>query len=67
MKIYVDDMVKSCTSENHIDDLETSAALHKNHMKLNLAKCAFKIMSRCSSELWSHTEGSKLTQRKSKL
>lgn len=47
IEIYMDDiLVKSCTSENHVDDLaETFATLCKYHMMLNLVKCTFRLMS----------------------
>ena len=45
IKVYVDDMlVKSCTISDHIADLqETFDTLHRFQMRLNLAKCAFRV------------------------
>lgn len=47
MKVYVDDMlIKSKKVGTHLDDLkETFDALIKYHMRLNSAKCAFKVSS----------------------
>lgn len=48
IELYVDNiLVKSHTSKNHEDDLEEIfAILGKYHMKLNLAKCTFEVISR---------------------
>lgn len=44
VEIYVDMLVKSMKTEKHIDDLEkTLYTLRKFRMKLNPAKCAFKV------------------------
>ncbi|XP_059436668.1 uncharacterized protein LOC132169694 [Corylus avellana] len=49
MEVYVDDMlVKSMLPEGHIEDLqETFGTLKKYGMKLNPAKCAFGVASKC--------------------
>ena len=46
-EVYVDDMlVKSKEEENHLDDLkETFNILRQYSMKLNPAKCAFRVSS----------------------
>lgn len=45
MEVYVDDMVvKSKATGIHIDDLPF-AILQKYEMKLNLTKCAFRVVS----------------------
>jgi hypothetical protein len=48
VKVYVDDMlVKSIYLANHIEDLEeTFKTLRQYQMKLNPAKCAFRVASR---------------------
>ena len=48
IEVYVDDMlIKSKEEENHLDDLkETFNTLRQYSMKLNLAKCAFRVSSR---------------------
>lgn len=45
MEVYVDDMlVKSVQAANHIADLEEAfSTLRSYKMKLNLAKCAFRV------------------------
>ena len=47
MEVYVDDMlVKSRKAELHLDDLkETFDTLRKYQMRLNLAKCVFRVSS----------------------
>ena len=47
MEVYVDDMlVKSLRKEDHVIDLREMFALpRKYNMKLNLAKCAFRVGS----------------------
>ena len=47
MEVYVDDMlIKSKEVESHLDDLkETFKTLRQYQMKLNLAKCAFRVSS----------------------
>ena len=47
IEVYVDDMlVKSKEEENHLDDLkETFSILRQYSMKLNPAKCAFRVSS----------------------
>ena len=48
MEVYVDDMlVKSLKKDDHVSDLrEMFALLRKYNMKLNLAKCTFRVGSR---------------------
>ena len=48
MEVYVDDMlVKSLKKDNHVSNLrEMFALLRKYNMKLNLAKCAFRVGSK---------------------
>lgn len=48
MEVYMDDMVvKSKFAKTHIDDLKVAfITLQKYQMKLNLTKCAFKVISR---------------------
>ena len=45
MEVYIDDMlVKSTDAKDHIRHLEECfSMLQKNGMKLNLAKCTFKV------------------------
>jgi hypothetical protein len=45
VEVYVDDMlVKSVQAANHIADLEEAfSTLRSYKMKLNLAKCAFRV------------------------
>ena len=45
MEVYMDDMlVKSKEVESHLDDLkETFTTLRQYQMRLNLAKCAFRV------------------------
>ena len=47
VQIYVDDMlVKSRKEDDHLDDLrETFNTLCSYNMKLNLGKCAFRVMA----------------------
>ena len=47
MEVYVDDMlIKSKEELAHLDDLkETFATFRQYHMKLNLGKCAFGVVS----------------------
>lgn len=47
MEVYVDDMlVKSTKKENHISDLETTFQVFRKYkIKLNTAKCTFKVSS----------------------
>ena len=46
-KVYMDDiLVKSKEVESHLDDLkETFTTLRQYQMRLNLAKCAFRVSS----------------------
>ena len=48
VEVYVDDMlVKSKEVKSHLDDLEeTFKTLRQYQMKLNPAKCAFRVSSR---------------------
>ena len=44
MEVYIDDMVKSTTTELHITHLsEAFQILREYDMKLNPAKCAFGV------------------------
>ena len=47
MEVYVDDLlIKSRKAESHLDNLkETFDTLRKYHMRLNLAKCVFRVSS----------------------
>ena len=47
VQIYVDDMlVKSRKEDDHLDDLrETFDTLYSYNMKLNLGKCAFRVLA----------------------
>ena len=47
VQVYVDDMlVKSLQEDNHLNDLqETFDILRSYNMKLNLSKCAFRVMA----------------------
>ncbi|KAL0394375.1 UNVERIFIED_CONTAM: hypothetical protein Slati_4403700 [Sesamum latifolium] len=47
VEVYIDDMlVKSKKAEEHVKDLEeTFSVLRKYKLKLNLAKCAFRVQS----------------------
>jgi len=47
IEVYMDDMlVKSKEVESHLDDLkETFETLRRYQMRLNLAKCAFRVSS----------------------
>ena len=47
MEVYMDDMlVKSCHASQHLFDVEkTFATLKRFQMKLNLAKCSFRVLA----------------------
>ena len=61
VEVYVDDMmVKSLDRGKHLHDLqETFDTLRQYNMKLNLGKCAFRVSSGSSSNLWFHIGGSR--------
>ena len=61
VEVYVDDMmVKSLDRGKHLHDLqETFDTLRQYNMKLNPGKCAFRVSSGSSSNLWFHIGGSR--------